>query len=111
VWRAIGIRAGRGPVKHTPCRPNRPAATGGVRVFELTHIAGECPGRWQRVEGPGRVAWRCSHCGVSYGDGVAVRFAVLREYDLELILLRLVREGRRLLTTPPGGSRPPRSES
>jgi hypothetical protein len=74
-------------------------------VFHLSHTSEECPGRWQRAEHGERVSWRCSRCGVVYEDGVAVRFAVLREYDLELAIGRLVREGRRLLAAPPGGSR------
>jgi PHP family Zn ribbon phosphoesterase len=75
-------------------------------VFQLTHTTEDCAGRWQRIEAARRATWRCSRCGASYRDGVAVRFAVLREYDLELIIFRLVREGRRLLGAPPG--RPPR---
>jgi hypothetical protein len=74
-------------------------------MFQLSHATEECPGRWQRSEAGERVSWRCSACGVCYEDGVEVRFAVLREYDLELAIGRLVREGRRLLSSPPGGSR------
>jgi hypothetical protein len=74
-------------------------------VFELAHTTDECPGRWQRAEAGEQVSWCCSHCGVAYQDHVAVRFAVLREYDLELAIVRLVREGRRLLSPPPEGRR------
>jgi len=71
-------------------------------VLELNHANEDCPGRWQRLEGTGPLTWRCTMCGVTYTDAVAVRFAVLREYDMELMVSRLVREGRRLLARPAG---------
>ena len=69
-------------------------------MFELRHTPPECAGRWERIEAAGRVTWRCSRCGAVHRDGVAVRFAVLREYDLELLIARLAREGRRLPENP-----------
>jgi hypothetical protein len=72
-------------------------------VIQLSHVTEDCPGQWQRVEAAAApLEWRCSACGACYHDGVEVRFAVLREYDLELVLGRLVREGRRMLGGPPG---------
>lgn len=70
-------------------------------MFQLVHAARDCAGRWLRVEqGEAEVRWRCSRCGAEYADGTAVRFAVLRDYDLELVVSRLAREGRRLLRRP-----------
>lgn len=71
-------------------------------MLELSHAFEDCTGRWQRLEGDGPLTWRCTGCGVTYTDAVAVRFAVLREYDMELMVSRLVREGRRLLARPAG---------
>ena len=68
-------------------------------MFQLNHAGEDCPGRWQRLEGPDRaVTWRCTLCAIAYPDGTAVRLAVLREYDVELLLARLQREGRHLLS-------------
>ena len=77
-------------------------------MIVLSHTTEDCPGQWERTEtGSAPLEWRCPRCGVRYADGVEVRFAVLREYDLELIVTRLVREGRRLLEQPPGPSPAP----
>jgi hypothetical protein len=69
-------------------------------MFQLSHGSEDCPGRWQRVVARGGTGWCCPRCGAAYHDGVAVRFAVLRDHDLELAIVRLVREGRRLLAAP-----------
>jgi hypothetical protein len=74
-------------------------------MLHLIHRTDDCHGRWQRGEEAAGVRWYCGQCGAIYPDGVPVRFAVLREYDLELILFRLGREGRRLLSTSPEARR------
>lgn len=76
-------------------------------MFQLVHAEQDCTGQWQRLEEGGRaVRWWCSACGAAYPDSTAVRFAVLREYDLELVVTRLVREGRHLLGGGAGGPAP-----
>jgi len=67
----------------------------------LAHTTDDCAGRWRR----GDAGWCCTRCGATYGDRLAVRFAVLRECELERVIGRLVREGRRLLAGPAEGRR------
>jgi hypothetical protein len=73
--------------------------------MQLYHTSEDCPGHWERVQLTGAaLEWHCRSCGASYRDEVAVRFAVMRDYDLELVVSQLVREGRRLLGGSEGAS-------
>lgn len=65
--------------------------------MELHRDLRECPGHWtRRPRGP-RIEWRCSACGATHSaEDQAARAAIHREYEMEVLLFRLVAEGRQL---------------